>query len=354
VYSSVIWPGDLCAGFWKHGECDSAGTCHVGGLPASYSAMLGLAVSGYPLYGADTGGYRHERPTREVMLRWGAQTAFSAFMQIGGGSQNNPWDFKKYGPSQFDQALLDAFVVLTRLHTRLFPYLYTLARQAHEHGLGPVRPFGLAHPELAAVPLYAEVSVTQHWLGPDLLVAPILGPESKRRVLLPPGSFYDFWSHTLVAGPAGRVPSEPLALEVEVPLGRIPVYVRAGALVPLLRPTIDTLAPASEPGVDSFANETGRLHVLVAPGAGGAFELYDGSALEMAALGSGHRLDFAAGKVFTQGLELEIWDAKTEPAAVRVNGKPVAVGEAAPLPAAWRAEGVLHVRVDGKAIRVEW
>lgn len=316
VYSSMIWPGDLDNNLMAHGECDDAGTCHVGGLPASFSAMLSLSTSGYPLYAADTGGYRHGRPTKHTFMRWIAQTGLSAAMQIGGGQQSNPWDFKKYGDSVFDQEVLDAARYYTRLHTRLFPYLYTAMHRARDHQRGPVRPFGMAHPELQGHPLFDALADTQHYLGEALLVAPVLDTAPGRKVLLPPGEFFDWWTHEKVAGD----PAAARVLDLTVPLDRIPLYVPAGGVLPLLRPTIDTLAPATEPGVDSYAADPGRLHLLIAPGPDAHTALWDGSDVRTRGAGGGVEVQFKHGSVFKQGVQIELWRADP-PSDVKLGGQ---------------------------------
>ncbi len=357
--STVIWPGDLCANLTAHGECVDEGgeeVCHVGGLPASVSAMLSLAPSGYPLYGADTGGYRHGRPTKQTFLRWLAQTALSPILQIGGGKHSNPWDFEIYGDSQFDQEVLDAAVVLTRLHLRLFPYIYGDALAAHEHRLGPVRPLGLAHPELigaVGTATFDALATNSYLLGDMLLVAPIVDSASSREVLLPPGRWFDWWSHAPATEAPGHNGDEAKAqvLTVAAPLGRIPFFVTAGALIPMLRPDLDTLAPATEPGVESFADAPGRLHVVVVPGDAGDRGVYDGSELTLRAEGNGWRVSAQPGVEYVAGVELEVWMA-AKPAAVTVDGDAAAAkadaAAAADCERCWwwdDATSVAHVRL---------
>ena len=87
-YASVVWPGDLCSDFREFGNTDDDGTVHVGGLPSAVRAGTGLAVSGYPFFASDTGGFRHDRPTAEVMIRWTEYAALLPIMQYGGGGEN--------------------------------------------------------------------------------------------------------------------------------------------------------------------------------------------------------------------------------------------------------------------------
>src|SRR5262249_13883847 len=68
VNASVIWPGDLDASFAKNGEMVDD-YVSVGGLPATVIAGLSLGASGYPFFGADTGGYLHSPPDKELFTR---------------------------------------------------------------------------------------------------------------------------------------------------------------------------------------------------------------------------------------------------------------------------------------------
>ena len=349
--TTMIWPGDLDANLLAHGECDDE-ACHVGGLPASVAAMLGLAASGYPLYAADTGGYRHGRPDKQTFMRWLAQTGLSAAQQIGGGKQSNPWDFQAYEGSQFDEEVLAAAVYYTRLHSRLFPYIYSAALRAQAHEPGPIRPFAMAHPELVQDAGYDSVAQTQYYLGDNLLVAPVVDAKPGREVLLPAGQWLDWWTHKPVAGAAATA----RRMQLTVPLDRIALWLRAGGLVPMLRPTIDTLAPATTPGVDSFANEVGPLHVIVGPGAAGEAAVYDGSTITLidGPQAPALTVKIVPGNEFSHGSELEVW--MSAPAAVHVDGKSLAKGDPASCLTCWWMDGpgaTLHVRLTAGAHEVK-
>jgi alpha-D-xyloside xylohydrolase len=79
----------------------------------------------------------------------------------------------------------------------------------------------------------------QYMFGPDLLVAPMYQPGTHRGVYLPklPGSgeWLDYWTGNSFAG--GQT------IEVKAPLDRMPLFVRAGAIIPMLPEEIDTLIP---------------------------------------------------------------------------------------------------------------
>ena len=93
---TTLWPGDLNNDFSVGGTLNDEGEARVGGLPAAISGGLSAALSGYPLYGSDIGGYRGGTPNTEVLLRWAQFGAVSTVMQLGGGgtgdATHHPWD----------------------------------------------------------------------------------------------------------------------------------------------------------------------------------------------------------------------------------------------------------------------
>jgi hypothetical protein len=117
-----------------------------------------------------------------------------------------------------------------RLHTRLFPYLYSLAHEAHATGAPTMRHLFLEHaddPQLASVD-------DEYYFGPALLVAPVVHRDARSRdVRFPPGRFFD-WRD-------GRLYEGGQTVTIDAPLDKLPLFLRDGYLVPLLDPTIDTL-----------------------------------------------------------------------------------------------------------------
>lgn len=301
-YASVIWPGDMDASFTRHREPIKDGSktvLGVGGLPATVVQGLSLSASGFPFFAADTGGYRHSPPDRELFIRWFEQTALSAAMEIGDSSSQTPWEFTP--DNGRDTEALDLYRLYTRLHLRLFPYAWTYAKNIAKDGRPIVRPFGLVFPELDVHPS------DEYMFGDDLLVAPVLERGAvERRVILPPGLWRDFWDGTVYDGGTSAGPARTVV--VAAPIGRLPLFIRQGAIVPLLRPTIDTLAPASDPGVESFANDPGPLYVHVVPdAAGSAFTLFDGTALAQRAVSAvENELILTPGTVFRSGVMYQI------------------------------------------------
>jgi alpha-D-xyloside xylohydrolase len=317
--TSVCWPGDLCSSFRYHGEDG-----HVGGLPAAVIGNQTLSVSGYPFFGSDTGGFRHFRPSKEVLLRWVAHTAFSPVLQFGGAGVNcNPWDFNLYEGdsdgehyvSQFDEETVDIFRSFARTHIRLFPYAYTYAVRAAATGVPVTRPYGFVHPETGEHPDF------EYFYGDSLVVAPVVREGQEREVLVPPGTWIDWFDRSAYSG--------PMKLTVTVPLDRAFVLVRQGAIIPLLRETVDTLSPATDPDVDSFADDPGELVVRLYPGAdASSFECVLGPTVAMKPEESGHAITWTDLQPAFSGLLFEV-DWRNIP---DVSGEPVEISDGAGVP----------------------
>lgn len=307
---SVVWPGDLDASFALHGELlkDDAGKSYkaVGGLPASIIAGLSLGPSGYPFYGADTGGYRHSPPDKEVFIRWFEQTALSSVMQIGTSSNDVAWEpTPKNG---FDAEVLELYRRYTLLHLRLMPYLWTYAKRLSVDGRPLQRALGLAHPELGQHPNF------DYLLGDHLLVAPVVKRGDRQRELtVPEGDYLSWWDTGLISGPGPAT--------VDAPLDRLPLYLKAGGIVPLLRPSIETLSPTDDPQrVDSFATDVGLLYVRVAPGPESDFEVYDGTRLTQVTNAKTTDIGVDGGSVFSKGFVVELL-LDAAPGTVEIDGK---------------------------------
>ncbi len=354
-WASVIWPGDMDATLTTHRERfvprgKDREVTGVGGLPATVIQGMGLGPIGYPLYGADTGGYRHSPPDRETYVRWFEQTAASTVMQVGDSSSQPPWVFT--AENGRDMAVVDLYRVYARLHLRLFPYLWTQVQALATTGRAIQRPVALAYPSMQGLPLDG-----QYLLGDELLVAPVVARgATTKRVHFPPGAWVDVFTGERFEGGA--------SVEVPAPLEKLPLYLRVGGLVPMLRPTIDTLSPvdsaaAAALDVDSFATRAGPLHVRGVLGAAGAMATWDGARVDATADG---RYTLTPGATFSEGFVLELHapnaptgpTGPTGPTAIEVDGRALqAVSSTTALAAAtegWvSAGGLVHVRVGAAA-----
>ncbi len=180
---------------------------------------LGLSLSGFFNIGHDVGGFAGPQPDAELLLRWVQNGIFHPRFTIHSwnpdGSVTEPWTHPGV------TGLISAAI---RLRYRLLPYLYTcLWRSAHD--LEPMlRPLFLDHED----DLESFAAEDCFLLGRDLLVATVIEPGAHtRRVRLPRNAtgWCDFW--TGAWHPPGAEP------EIAVGLASIPLFVRAGAVLPL-------------------------------------------------------------------------------------------------------------------------
>ncbi len=349
-FAPIVWPGDIDATLTKWKEPvgpEADADIGVGGLASAVSATLSLGPSGFPFFAGDTGGYRHAPPDKETWIRWVEQSALGTVMQTGDASSQMPWEFNEENGR--DDEALAVYRQFARLHLRLFPYVWTLAKDQAAGGTPPIRALGLAHPELGVHP------ADEYMLGWDLLVAPVVTAGATTRTLtLPPGRWLGWFDGVWHDGGTG---SPPVELTVDAPLTTLPLFIREGGIVPMLRPTIDTLRESADEGVDSFANDSGVLFVRLAPGVDNATLLYDRTAIY--AVDDMH-YKFEGGTVFKQGAVFEIIGAST-PNGVRLNRLDAPQGDLAAVSggtaAGWAHEdttgGTLWIRVPAGLVDVE-
>lgn len=196
------WSGDVATG-WA-------------GLRASLSLVIGTGLCGVPYSGPDVGGSTGD-PSPELYLRWLQLGAYMPLFRTRSASwagRREPWEFGPQVLEHAREALLE--------RRRLSPYFVTLARLASRTGAPYVRPLWWGAPEDRA----ARECEDAFLLGDALLVAPVLEPGADRRaVRLPKGLWYD-----AVTGAGFSGPGQAL---VDAPLSRVPVLVRAGAVLPV-------------------------------------------------------------------------------------------------------------------------
>ena len=301
--ADIVWPGDLDNDFRE------AGATEVGGLPASISALVSLAASGFPNFGADTGGYRGGMPTREALLRWAEHTAFTPILQLGGGGDHhNPW--------LYDAEAGAIYRVLARAHMDLVPFFRVQARRAHTTGYPPVAHPSLIWPDDVA----GHADPYTYVLGGELFVAPVITPGATSRALhLPPGAWVHWFTGERFEG--------PMDLTVAAPLGTPPVFVRVGALLPLLPGDVDTLVDVDPPLVDP--NDRPFLRVWSLPRGTTTVETEEGPTLEVARTPTGLEVAVTPAAGGLEDVRFRVDLASAEPAmggvgTVSVGGVPVA------------------------------
>jgi alpha-D-xyloside xylohydrolase len=249
----IFWGGDITgrANFGLSSATDL-------GLRSAILSLARVAFMAFPIWGTDTGGY-YQFGQRDVFARWLEFSALCPLMEIGGGNQGGgqhaPWDMPT--EPHVDTEMIDIYRKYVTLHHELVPLLYSLALDAHTSGRPVARPLVFDFPDDPAVgDLWDEFL-----LGHDLLVAPLWQDGARSRpVYLPQGTWIDYWQ------PSQRV-TGPATINADAPLDRLPLYVRAGGILPLE-------VTSSVTGNGSAAS-AGRLTIDAYPSGTGALTLHE-------------------------------------------------------------------------------
>src|SRR5262245_40385192 len=259
-YGAFLWSGDVYS-TWET-------------LKTHVPVAVNTGLSGIPFWGTDIGGFVPTAEyTGELHVRWLQFGAFCPCFRAHGRDWHLrlPWgwntgelgpaELRGYtggaadpDPGELHNARVEPIAKkYLELRYRMLPYIYTIARETVDTGLPMMRALWLHHPDDPA----AIVRGDQFLWGRDILVSPVVEKgATSRRLYLPRGTWFDFWTGERIEG--GR------EIERAVDLDTMPLHVRAGAILPLgpIKQYVD------EP-VD------GPLSVTVYPGANGAFTLYE-------------------------------------------------------------------------------
>lgn len=270
--------------------------------------LANLSVSGVPFVGADVGGFMGS-PSAELHARWMQAASLTPYFRTHSNDVSAPREPWAFGPEyeRINRAAIE-------LRYQLLPYLYTLFEENERTGAPPMRPLWFDYPGDARASLVDD----QFLLGADLLVAPVLKEgQVSREVYFPKGSdWIDWWS--------GRRHKGGTQAKIAAPLDRLPLFVRAGAVVPLA----------------AVAQHTGEmkdvpLTLLVATGAGGSGRVFqdagdgygyrEGQSRTITASQDkqGVRLDIPHQAGYQRVGAIEFIGLAARPAAVRIDGDAV-------------------------------
>jgi alpha-glucosidase (family GH31 glycosyl hydrolase) len=280
----VFWAGDQRTDF----EPDD-------GLPTVLPIGIGLGVVGISTYGHDIAGYQsatNPTSTRELYYRWTELGAFTPVMRTHHGTKPKlEWTLFR------DAETTDLYRRYATLHMALVPYFEGLAKIASSTGMPIWRGLALETPEDEA----AWGVVDEVLVGPSLLVAPVMtAGATSRSVLLPAGRWYPWKGGAGVAGGA--------TIDAPAPVDEIPVYARAGAVIPTYPDGVMTLVRGSAEVPDPSSVGDARV-VYAFLGASGQFT---------EAGGLGYAVEHAA-------------DAGDAPLSLRWEEKPLAACAAPPV-----------------------
>jgi alpha-glucosidase/alpha-D-xyloside xylohydrolase len=294
-----LWSGDVDS-TWKT-------------LAEQVADAINVGLCGIPYWGTDTGGFVPTRElTPELYVRWFQFSAFCPLFRSHGRAWKLrlPWGWNLGTPGPLEGAeKLGDWPVEQDLHSseieqicrkylelryRMLPYIYSTFEQAHRSGVPAIRPLWLLHPDDEK----ALQITDQYMWGDHILVAPVIErAATQRSVYLPAGEWWDFWTNHRNRNEQGAV------ITRELDLSTIPLYARAGAIVPMGPVRQYATEPAHEPVT---------LHIY--PGADGHFSWYQDDGVSFAyEHGSFLRLDFS-------------WQNSTRRLTIAPSGKGAAGG----------------------------
>jgi alpha-glucosidase/alpha-D-xyloside xylohydrolase len=270
------YPGIARWGGWVwSGDTESAWKT----LEGQIAVGLNYALSIGPYWGSDIASfYATPELTGELYARWFQFASFTPSFRAHGRTwwMRLPWGWglSEMGPREGSNDNADTAAAARRgiqaselnnpaiepvakryaeLRYQLMPYTYTLAWEARATGLPLMRAMWLHYPS----DTIARSLHTQFLWGRDLLIAPVFEKgATSRSVYLPAGAWYDWWTNAKESG--GRT------VRREVDLATMPIYVRAGAIVPVDPVRQYVAEPIAEPTT-----------IRVYRGADGGFTLYD-------------------------------------------------------------------------------
>jgi len=254
-----LWSGDVDS-TWKT-------------LAAQVANAINVGLCGIPYWGTDTGGFVPTRElTPELYVRWFQFSAFCPLFRSHGRTWQLRlpwgWNLGSTGPLEGAEAIgdwppqqdlhrPDVELICRKyleLRYQMLPYIYSTIEQAHRSGMPPIRALWLAKPNDEKALQIAD----QYMWGDHILVAPVLEKGAMRRTTyLPAGEWWDFWSHQRTRSENGS------EITRELDLSTMPLYVRAGAIVPIGPVRQYATEPSEEP-----------ITLRVYPGADGQFSWY--------------------------------------------------------------------------------
>ena len=247
------------------------------GLRSVVTNGLTMGLSGVSTWGSDIGGFFalfENRLTPELLIRWIELGAVSGVMRTQANGIRIP-DSPR--PQVWDPEIASHWRRWAQLRTQLYPYLAAADAEYRRTGLPIMRHLALAYPGDRRAIAQEE----EFLFGPSLLAAPVLEPGAKRRRLyLPPGEWVDLWRSVSGAGLAlrrARVLRGARSITVPAPLDELPLLARAGTLLALLPPDVDTLADYGNRSAATSLDEAAGRRVLIAfPRGASSTRLEDG------------------------------------------------------------------------------
>ncbi|KJF16826.1 glycoside hydrolase family 31 protein [Acidithrix ferrooxidans] len=184
------------------------------GLANSLRGGLSWALSAPGMWSHDVGGFYGMGPSKELYIRWAQVGSLSPLTRFHGLTPREPW--------HFGEEACDIVRRFVNLRYQLIPNLISAAFEGEKFGWPMLRPLIFA--DETNLDLYRVEH--EFLIGSNLLVVAVLSndaPTATVEVVLPSGHWSDFWS--------GESHLGPKKFEMEVPLDKIPIFVRSGAAI---------------------------------------------------------------------------------------------------------------------------
>ena len=248
-------------------------------------AGLGVTASGLPYWTDDVGGFWSlpavSRPVHppllsdagaranvggdidypELYVRWFEYGVFMPILRTHGMRRHNTiWSYGRQATPILEKYL--------RLRYALIPYIYSCAYRTYKTGAPYMRALFMDFPRDPKVDRLNH----EYMFGPDFLVAPVTRQgQTRRKVYLPAGAdWYDYWTNREYHGGQTVVVNAPISI--------IPLFVRAGSILPIGKPVEDMDQPQA------------LQQIRIYPGASARFDLYRDSGWNNRYLKSGGRI----------------------------------------------------------------
>jgi alpha-D-xyloside xylohydrolase len=209
---ALIWGRSAWAGSQRyplHWSGDGIGRYED--LACVLRSALNFGLSGFPFYSHDVGGFCG-LPCIDLYARWIQLGAFSSHVRCHGQAPREPWEYGEQTEEIFRQYM--------ELRYRLLPYLYSEAIECGRTSMPMLRPLLLDYQDDPTTYTIED----QYLFGRSILVAPILDETGQRKVYLPAGEWTEYWEKTTLHGPCW--------IDITAPLDILPLYIRAGAIIP--------------------------------------------------------------------------------------------------------------------------
>ncbi len=201
-YLTAVWGGDV--------------RTNQDGLASNIANAMRCSFMGFPCWGTDVGGYLgNGYISEELYARWLQFGVWTGLFEIkldgsgGSGRERTPW--------QYSETFQELYAHILNERMSLIPYLYSMLNNATE--TGPLmKPMAMVYPR--------DKRFTDCWdqyiLGEAFLVAPLYAASNKRKVILPEGDWYDYYTGEKHAGNT--------MLEITKNIQEYPVFIKAGSL----------------------------------------------------------------------------------------------------------------------------